>query len=185
MKIKKTSVNKKKKKKVKKRKVADSKPIPPPLAALEFGTVTETDHEEETQPHLEADDVFSEVEAVAGPVQLVDDALPDVLLRVREKLASPPPTPGQCGASKTVNWDAFTSTWLSVSAKGVDIRELIAAEGIAEGKKPFCAADEVPVSLLTLDHLEGVKKRRHLQLASETGLREAFQVPTYYIQCTI
>ena len=48
-----------------------------------------------------------------GPPHLVDDPLPDVLLRVREKLATPPPTMFECEESKEVNWDAFTSTWLS------------------------------------------------------------------------
>ncbi len=40
-------------------------------------------------------------------------------------------------------------------------------------KKPFC--DEVPTSLLSLDHLEGVKMRDYLHVASESGLKEAFQ----------
>ena len=78
-----------------------------------------------------------------------------------------------------MNWDAFTSTWLSVSAKGVDLRDFLvpAEESIEEGTKPYCSDDGAPpVSLLTLDHLIGVNKRADLHFAAETGLRDAFQV---------
>ena len=53
---------------------------------------------------------------------LVDDPIPDVMIKVREKLATPPPTIEECKDAKEVNWNAFTSTWLSVSAKNIDIR---------------------------------------------------------------
>ena len=49
-----------------------------------------------------------------------DDPLPDVLLRVRERVASPPPPPHVCeraNANKLTDIKLFTSTWLSVSAK--------------------------------------------------------------------
>ena len=53
---------------------------------------------------------------------LVDDPIPDVMIKVREKLATPPPTIEECKDAKEMNWNAFTSTWLSVSAKNIDIR---------------------------------------------------------------
>ena len=56
---------------------------------------------------------------------LVDDPIPDVMIKVREKLATPPPTIEECKDAKEVNWNAFTSTWLSVSAKNIDIRYVI------------------------------------------------------------
>ena len=42
---------------------------------------------------------------------------------------------------------------------------------------PYC--DEVPTSLLSMDHLVGVRMRKHLHIASEAGLREAFQGLVY------
>ncbi len=72
---------------------------------------------------------------------------------------------------------AFTSTWLSVSAKGIDIREFLGdyLEPLPSSlrQKPVCEP-EVPNSLLTFDHLTGVKMRDKLHLASEAGLKEAF-----------
>ena len=67
---------------------------------------------------------------------------------------------------------AFTSTWLSVSAKGIDIREFLGdyldpLPGSLR-LKPVCEP-EVPNSLLTFDHLTGVKMRDRLHLASEAG----------------
>ena len=59
---------------------------------------------------------------------LVDDPIPDVMIKVREKLATPPPTIEECKDAKEVNWNAFTSTWLSVSAKNIDIRYVIHSE---------------------------------------------------------
>ena len=64
---------------------------------------------------------------------LVDDPIPDVMIKVREKLATPPPTIEECKDAKEVNWNAFTSTWLSVSAKNIDIRYVIRSE-----KKTSC-----------------------------------------------
>ena len=40
-------------------------------------------------------------------------------------------------------------------------------------RKPYC--EEVPTSLLSMDHLVGIRMRKHLHVASEAGLREAFQ----------
>ena len=71
----------------------------------------------------------------------------------------------------------------------MDIRDSLVplSEVEDEKAKPFCPEEgaeigpEVPltippVSLLTLDHLEGVRKRKHLHFAAEAGLKDAFQV---------
>ena len=112
-----------------------------------------------------------------GPINLVDDPIPDVMIKVREKLATPPPTKEECKDAKEVNWNAFTSTWLSVSAKNIDIREYVGdyLEPLADDlkMKPYCP--EVPTSLLSMDHLVGVRMRNNLYIASESGLKEAFQ----------
>ncbi len=64
-----------------------------------------------------------------------------------------------------------------MSAKGIDIREFLGdyLEPLSSNLKlkPICEP-EVPNSLLTFDHLTGVKMRDKLHLASEAGLKEAF-----------
>ena len=42
-------------------------------------------------------------------------------------------------------------------------------------KTPFCPSDLDASPLKTLDHLTGVRMREHLQFASESGLRDAFE----------
>lgn len=139
---------------------------------VEIGTIAETSAEEEDQ--------FSKPEATdadfIGPVQVKDSALPDVMIRVREKISTPLPSSAECSNIKQINWDTFTSTWLSVTAKGINIRDHVVYPSVSdpiENKEPHCPS--VPVSLLTLDHLEGVKMRQFLQFASEIGLTDAFQ----------
>ena len=144
---------------------------------------------------------------VYGPTNLIDDSLPDMLLKVRDKtsydkLEKAMPSTEECENAKKINWGVFTSTWLSVSAKNIDIRQSLstpsntptaAATDIYhrdlddvedepdfiksttsdDNIQPFC--DEVPTSLLIPDHLEGVKMRRYLHMASESGLKEALQ----------
>ena len=105
----------------------------------------------------------------------------------------------QCKDIKEINWNAFTSSWLSTSAKNIDIREYLGKskifsptnyvinlkyfwytlgdylEPLPENlkRKPYC--EEVSTSLLSMDHLVGIRMRKHLHVASEAGLREAFQ----------
>ena len=89
---------------------------------------------------------------------------------------------------------------MSTSAKNIDIREYLGTkifslnitflkknlpwkffligdylEPLPENlkRKPYC--EEVSTSLLSMDHLVGIRMRKHLHVASEAGLREAFQ----------
>ena len=120
------------------------------------------------------------VEGFIGPIELLDDAIPDIMIKVREKLSTPQPTEAECKSAKEINWEAFTSTWLSVSAKNIDIREYLGdyLEPLSGDQKvrPYCP--EVPTSLLSMDHLTGVRMRQYLHTVPESGLREAFQVFT-------
>ncbi len=95
-----------------------------PQGAVEIGTIAETEPEEETDL-LDPGVSNNNKQSFIGPFHLTDDSLPDILLKVHEKLATPPPSAAECAEAKPVNWDAFTSTWLSVSAKGIDIRESV------------------------------------------------------------
>lgn len=167
-----------------------------PQGAVEIGTIAENEVDEledDPEDDEDGDDDETEIEVMIvdtedqvvkstsssfiGPFHLVDDPLPDVMIKVREKLVTPPPTKDECTDSKTVNWAAFTSTWLSVSAKNIDIREFLGdyLEPLPEGVslKPYC--EETPTSLLSMDHLVGVRMRDHLHIAAESGLRDAFQ----------
>lgn len=171
-----------------------------PIGAVEIGTIAESESEEDDEEedtltnHDEelADDneleLLSEAnlnsnkqrleEGFIGPFHLVDDALPDVMIKVHEKFSTVhQPNEEECKNAKEINWSSFTSTWLSVSAKNIDIREFLGdyLSPIDTSKKllPYC--DEVPTSLLAMDHLAGVRSRHQLHLASEAGLKEAFQ----------
>ncbi|XP_045581208.2 tetratricopeptide repeat protein 17 isoform X1 [Procambarus clarkii] len=109
-----------------------------------------------------------------------DDPLPDVLLRVRERVASPPPPPHVCDrANKLSEVKHFTSTWLSVSAKNIDISEyLVASPAVGTAlEEPICRGD-LPASMHTLDHLAGIRHRHLLPHFPEMGLREALQTLT-------
>ncbi|MPC19664.1 Tetratricopeptide repeat protein 17 [Portunus trituberculatus] len=109
-----------------------------------------------------------------------DDPLPDVLLRVRERVASPPPPPHVCDrANKLSDVKHFTSTWLSVSAKSIDIAEyLVPSPAVGtQLEEPICRGD-LPASMHTLDHLAGIRHRHLLPHFPEMGLREALQTLT-------
>ncbi|XP_068207813.1 tetratricopeptide repeat protein 17 [Palaemon carinicauda] len=109
-----------------------------------------------------------------------DDPLPDVLLRVRERVASPPPPPHVCDrANKLSDVKHFTSTWLSVSAKNIDLSEYL-VPNVSPGtplEEPICRGD-LPASMHTLDHLAGIRHRSLLPHFPEMGLREALQTLT-------
>ena len=122
-------------------------------------------------------------EGELGPVHLQDDSSPDVLLKIHQIFTSEPfiePTDEECRRVHLpeFDWTAFTSTWLSVSAKGIDVGQFLINDDIFQDeerrRKPFCE-DEPPLSLLTMDHLTGVKMYPHLQHAAEPGLKDALK----------
>ena len=160
------------------------------------------------KPDMENNDTTKtkEVQSKMGPVNLIDDTLPDVLHKHHNKDQSQTkrnlPSINECNGQKKINWGIFTSTWLSVSAKDIDIREFLgkhpkrdtkesshdiyhrdlddyeediddSKDKIGNNALPYCS--EVPTSLRIPDHLEGIKMRKYLHMASEPGLKEAFQ----------
>merc|ERR1712233_18895 len=73
-----------------------------------------------------------------------------------------------------MNWKAFTSTWLSVSAKEIKFSDHLAKSATPVGLvEPHCAV--TPVSIRSMDHLVGVRRRGDLKYGAEAGLMEAFQ----------
>ena len=177
--------SKKKKKKAKKKKGKKSKEEE--TVALKDATtsaagptvdemvVQSKDTDEEAEP------IQMEIEGIAktlrksgdfiGPPHLQDGEEPEILMRVYDRaddtasILSPKssalPSSLECEAAKKVNWEMFTSTWLSVSAKGIDVREYITSAPLNSTEPgsihPFCDPEDVDVpavSLLSLDHLE-------------------------------
>ncbi|KAG1652458.1 Tetratricopeptide repeat protein 17 [Nymphon striatum] len=119
-------------------------------------------------------------------VNIPDDTLPQFLVKPNAKpVYIAIPTKRECDALlKDTNLKQLTSTWLSVSAKNIIISDHLKVTNIPDtndigssqkvGKSlPHCSS-EFPVSMLTLDHLSGVKNRLKLQGSSEMGLRDAF-----------
>ncbi|GAB6030863.1 Tetratricopeptide repeat protein 17 [Chamberlinius hualienensis] len=109
--------------------------------------------------------------------QVADDPLPDMLLEVNTGFEkSNFDQTFHCHAFPQANFKQFTSTWLSVSAKGVAVGRLLDLTTPLSGPtlQPFCNAN-LPSSALTLDHLSGMKHRADLVYTAETGLREALQ----------
>ncbi|KAF0312441.1 Tetratricopeptide repeat protein 17 [Amphibalanus amphitrite] len=133
-----------------------------------------SDSEYELEEQL---DVLTEPVPERDERGIVDDPLPDVLLRVRERAAAPPPSREQCADIKQINWGQYTSTWLSVSAKNVVVELVPAPVGVYQPRQPVCP-DQFPASMATLDNLSGVRHRRQLLISPETGLREALQTLT-------
>ncbi|XP_078670324.1 tetratricopeptide repeat protein 17-like isoform X5 [Branchiostoma floridae x Branchiostoma belcheri] len=85
------------------------------------------------------------------------------------------PTPDDCHRIKKINVQTFTSTWLSVTAKDVNIHDHINFKSKLSGPlvEPVCTADVV--SMHTLDHLDGVANRSSLNYGPELGLKEVLQ----------
>ncbi|KAF2356914.1 Tetratricopeptide repeat [Trinorchestia longiramus] len=78
------------------------------------------------------------------------------------------------GYKKTVALRHFTSTWLSVSAKYIDISTYLPEAPVPlppQSPSPVCPS--VPASLPSLDHLSGVRHRHKLPHLPEAGLLEA------------
>lgn len=106
-----------------------------------------------------------------------DDVLPEVLVKVKHEHRFPPMTLSECQMLSSPNMWHFTSTWLSVSAKGIDVTDHLGKweqMTTMEPVQPFCDS-KFPSSALTLDHLAGVRHRNRLTYPPETGLKEFFQ----------
>ena len=120
-----------------------------------------------------------------GPINLIDDELPDLIGKQNQTsltLKTDSFALKHCKNAKKVDLASFTSTWLSVSAKDIDIRHSmyhiipVTPEGfhrihnMDDDDFPYC--DKVTTSLLIPDHLQGIKMRHNLHIASESGLKE-------------
>ncbi|XP_077994523.1 tetratricopeptide repeat protein 17-like [Glandiceps talaboti] len=82
----------------------------------------------------------------------------------------------ECKDIKKANLKGFTSTWLSVTAKDVNLHEHINFESVLDGTmfEPFCETTLGP-SLFTLDHLKGLAERDKIEYSAEQGLKEVLE----------
>ncbi|XP_022250209.1 tetratricopeptide repeat protein 17-like [Limulus polyphemus] len=106
---------------------------------------------------------------------IVDDPYPSILVDPTVHPYLTVASVAECARIKKINLKQFTSTWLSVSAKNIHVSQHLVSttNAIGHNLKPYCDSS-FPVSLLTLDHLAGVRQRHLLKFTPETGLREAF-----------
>ncbi|XP_033752791.1 tetratricopeptide repeat protein 17-like [Pecten maximus] len=101
-----------------------------------------------------------------------DSELPDTSVHVTMRYTLRPPTLRDCKDVKDINFKEFTSTWLSVSAKGIDLRKHIDFETVIKRdfEEPYCITDVN--SQLDLDSLPGITHSETLNYFAETGLKE-------------
>ncbi|XP_053383825.1 tetratricopeptide repeat protein 17-like [Mercenaria mercenaria] len=109
-------------------------------------------------------------------MQLPDKALPDTLKYIGLRFHLPLPKLEECRAMPKIDLQKFSSTWLSLSVKKINIRQHIDFKSKVnkeEYKEPICSY-EIP-STVVVDDLPGVHHRNNLQYYAETGLREVLQ----------
>uniref|UniRef100_A0A8B9PGW8 Tetratricopeptide repeat protein 17 n=1 Tax=Apteryx owenii TaxID=8824 RepID=A0A8B9PGW8_APTOW len=86
------------------------------------------------------------------------------------------PSPDECLKLRRVELTTVASTWLAVSAKNIDITEHIdfATRLQEPAMEPLCNPN-LPASMHTLDHLQGVSSRASLHYTGESQLKEVLQ----------
>nr|XP_010305968.1 PREDICTED: tetratricopeptide repeat protein 17 [Balearica regulorum gibbericeps] len=86
------------------------------------------------------------------------------------------PSPDECLKLRRVELTTVASTWLAVSAKSIDITEHIdfATQLQEPAMEPLCNPN-LPASMHTLDHLQGVSSRASLHYTGESQLKEVLQ----------
>ncbi|XP_055279842.1 tetratricopeptide repeat protein 17 isoform X2 [Moschus berezovskii] len=86
------------------------------------------------------------------------------------------PSPDECLKLRWVELTAIVSTWLAVSSKNIDITEHIdfATPIQQPAMEPVCNGN-LPTSMHTLDHLQGVSNRASLHYTGESQLTEVLQ----------
>uniref|UniRef100_A0A914XPD7 Tetratricopeptide repeat protein 17 n=1 Tax=Plectus sambesii TaxID=2011161 RepID=A0A914XPD7_9BILA len=177
-----------------------AKPVRPPPSKTEVNYDTPPGH----SVHAQAQEWQQEVELPRGTLQLppmpeleeltdrkqvlaYDAALPEILPfpfpdqveKGMTLVTNLPTTTADCTKlQKRVNLEQATSTWLSVTAKGVRLENYMdfntPVPGIA-GLEPVCP-DLENSTMWTLDHLNGYHYRDRLHFyRPEKGLKEAFQ----------
>nr|XP_022314692.1 tetratricopeptide repeat protein 17-like isoform X1 [Crassostrea virginica] len=136
--------------------------------------VTLTWESEDSNPY--EPDVSDGKEVEISPVeQLPDSELPDTNHHIGRRYHIAMPSLEECQNMPKVDFTEFTSTFLCVSAKGIDLRKHIDFETVIKRnlEEPVCMTDFH--STLELDMLPGVKNKKKLNYHPETVLKEVLQ----------
>lgn len=86
----------------------------------------------------------------------------------------------ECGSESfeytSFDFRTFTSTWLSVTAKDVNLADYIDFDAVVKHdyREPECMMDSVS-NVKSFDHIPGVAHRHDLQYTPELGLKEVLQ----------
>lgn len=109
-------------------------------------------------------------------MQLADEDLPDTLKYIGIRFHLPIPKAEECKKMPKLDLQKFSSTWLSLSVKKINIGQHIdfkAKVNKDEHNEPMCSY-EIPATVV-VDELPGVHHRNQLNYHAETGLREVLQ----------
>ncbi|XP_067656212.1 tetratricopeptide repeat protein 17-like isoform X3 [Haliotis asinina] len=84
--------------------------------------------------------------------------------------------PVTCSSVKEVDFRVFTSTWLSVTAKGIKLSDHLDFSKVIKHtvEEPECSV-KMASSVVGFDHLPGVKCRAGLEYSGELGLKDVLQ----------
>ncbi|CAH1785951.1 unnamed protein product [Owenia fusiformis] len=129
--------------------------------------------------HNEAvDDDLPDVDTMmASKIPDPDDAkLPDTTVHIKDRKHLPWPKWEECKEQRRTNFQEFTSTWLSVTVKDINLADYLDFETRIKRNfiEPECATN-FGASAHTLDHLEGISQRKHLKYSPELGLKKVLQ----------
>lgn len=104
-------------------------------------------------------------------IQLPDDQLPDTRKYLSKRLHLPLPKLSDCKKMKKIDMKKFSSSWLSLAAKKINVKDYIdfKTKSTEDFLEPLCDM-EIP-SEVVIDQLPGIQYRNNLDYSAETGLR--------------
>ncbi|XP_048779550.1 tetratricopeptide repeat protein 17-like isoform X2 [Ostrea edulis] len=152
---------------------SDVKPPKGPIVE-KIEKVTLTWGSEDSNPNKP--DVSDGKEQEIAPVeQLPDSELPDTTHHIGRRYHIAMPSVEECQNMPKVDFTEYTSTFLCVSAKGVDLRKHIDFETVIKRslEEPVCMTDFY--STLEVDVLPGTRNKLHLNYHPENVLKEVLQ----------
>jgi len=129
-----------------------------------------------TDPELQDNGVFVVGTIANTPTKVrmnadvADGNLPDLYRRLHKRVRK--------GCASGGALDSFTSTWLSIGAKSIFLKDEHDDSTLLVHlrKEPKCM--RVPVSMVLPDHLSGVQRKADLVVVAESGLTKTFQTLT-------
>ncbi|KAL5007156.1 hypothetical protein ScPMuIL_015962 [Solemya velum] len=106
--------------------------------------------------------------------ELPETELRDTTVHAGGKYHIKRPSLEECNKYKHIKFQDFTSTWMSVTAKGIDLKKHIDfTTPVKDREEPRCVteyATHIPIS-----ELPGLRNQNNLNYAAESGLKEVMQ----------